>query len=496
MATKAKQVKSKLTLKSESVLLEEIELGLFTENSLRTYGEEVNLNRSVPDYRDGLKPVQRRILWSMHTMPSNQLIKTARVIGDVLGKYHPHAQAGVVGAVATLVVSATTPIEGVGNWGSIIDPPGADRYTNVLFSEYGKTFFHKNYLAISPLVLNYDGKDKEPLLIPATLPNLLLNGAEGIGLGLNTRIPAFTPGSLLPVLSEIAAGHDLKLTAVAKRLVLYHQYGGQPVKSPENTKRLLQLLETPQASVLWESPFEVDRDKKQLTISNFAPEVNPIKLIEDKVKPMVEVASVHSGKGVSYIIQFRKDLNFIDMDKAIAKIKKFTSSTISYQIYVTSRKLSKHDPSKFETKFSNLPLMKLMQLWVRYRIDLEKRSLEHQKRQAEEHLVYLKLLILACDSLDVIFKALRQPDPKAYLMKAMKLEDSEAEIILNLRVKQLSKLDQDKLNADTKEVHAKIKSLIALLKNPAKVVSEFLSEHAEKFALEKHDCSTQHVLKK
>lgn len=495
MATK-KSTKPKLTLKTEAVLLEDIELGLFTENALRTYGEEVNLNRSIPDYRDGLKPVQRRILWSMHTMPSNQLIKTARVIGDVLGKYHPHAQAGVVGAVATLVVSATTPIEGVGNWGSIIDPPGADRYTNVLFSEYGKTLFQKTYLAVSPLVLNYDGKDKEPLLLPAVLPNLLLNGAEGIGLGLTTRIPAFTPESLLPVLAEIAAGKIPTIEAIAKRLVPYHQYGGQPVKSLDNTKRLIQLLETPQASLLWESPFEVDRDKKQMTISNFAPEVNPIKLIEDKIKPMPEVATVHSGKGVSYIVQFRRDLNFNDLDKAIAKIKKFTSSTISYQIYVTSRRLSKHDDSKYETKFSNLPLMKLMQLWVRYRIDLESRSLQHQLDQAADHLLYLKLLIRACDSLDIIFKALRQPDPKAYLIRAMKLEDKEAEIILNLRVKQLSKLDQETLTEDVKEVQLKMKQLTLLLKNPAKVVSESLSAYATKFSRDKHDCSVQHTLHK
>jgi DNA gyrase/topoisomerase IV subunit A len=493
MATKPKKPATDYSLHAQGQLIEDVEIGAFTENALRIYGEEVNLNRSVPDFRDGLKPVARRILWALQGLPKDQLLKTARLIGEVLGKFHPHGDASISGAVTTAVTSSTNAIVGVGNWGSLIDPVGASRYTNVQMSAFGKTFFHRDYTPLTALVPNYDGKDKEPLTLPALLPNLLLNGAEGIGLGLNTRIPAFTPTSILPVLADMAEGATFEAKDLAKKLVFYHPYGGETLRTRENFKRITDFFSGTSGTVAWTSPFEVDRDKKQILISKFGPEINPIRLIEEKVKPLTEVSQVHSGKGVSYVIQVRRDLNFNEFDAFVEKFRKLVNSSISYQVYVTVRTLSKEDSTKYQTRFANVPIPKLMQMWVKYRIALEARSIAWRLSEAEKQLAYLRLLIRACDALDVIFAALRKDDPKSHLISKLKLTDEEADTILNLRVKQLSKLDQSRLEKEVKDVQVKIKSLKAL--KPNLEVAKFLNNAASCFSLEKHDCATQWTLK-
>jgi DNA gyrase/topoisomerase IV, subunit A len=421
----------------------------------------------------------------------NMLIASGKTIDGSLSLSCVH-NSSVVGAIGTTVVSNANPIAGVGNWGSIIDSIGADRYTNVLLSKYGKTFFHPSYLPLSTLIPNYDDKDVEPLFIPALLPNLLLNGAEGIGLGLTTKIPAFTPASLLPLLADMAEDKDISDKEIAKRLEFSHQYGGVAVKSKANFLKVIELLNATSASIQWTSPFEVDRDKKCITISNFGPEVNPITLIENKVKPLSEVSSVHSGKGVSYSIQIRKDLNFNEFDKFVEKFTKMVSTSISYQLYVTTSKMV---DGKKKVKFANVTLKDLMGRWVKYRIALEVASLKYRISVHEKRDLYLSLLIRACDSLDLIFKALRSSDPKASIVKGMKITEEEADIILNLKVRQLTKLDQDQLTAERKEIASKIQVLNKMLKQPKQVVADYLRNAVDQFTLERHDCSLQWTMK-
>ncbi len=121
--------------------VEEQELLKFAEDQMRVYGQETNLERSVPDYRDGLKPVGRRVLWGLSQLPKEQNVKSARVVGDVMGKYHPHGDLSIYTAVTTLVNFSVPPIDGEGGWGTLIDGPAAMRYTNVRLSPFGKTFF-------------------------------------------------------------------------------------------------------------------------------------------------------------------------------------------------------------------------------------------------------------------------------------------------------------------------------------------------------------------
>lgn len=499
----ATRKRSKPTIKTSSKevlfakqadLIEDVELGALTEANLRIYGEEVNLDRAVPDFRDGLKPVTRRTLWALNGM-GNQMVKTARLGGDTVGRYHPHGEGSVYGAIATQVVSPTPPITGVGNWGSIIDPPGAPRYTNVLMSQFGRTcFFHPKYTPLRTMVDNYDGKDKEPLFLPATLPNLLLNGVDGIGLGLTTRVPAFTPDSLLPILASMAVGKEPPVKEIARSLRPYHEYGGELVKSRENLNALIQLLTEPKASLKWTSPFETDEEKKTITIRRFGPEVNPVKLIDNWVKAQKEVASVHTGSGVSYVIQIRRDVNMNEFRAFVEKFRAKVTVSRSYEIYITRRSVNKENPARYDVAFKQVSLLQLMRIWVKYRIGLEVAAIEYQIKQSEEKLAYYELLLHAVANLDVVFKSLRQEDPRAYLMKHLKITEAQADTILDLKVRRLSKLDGEDISAKMKEERLHLKELKAQLKKPDVLVRDFLLDAAKNFKLTVNDWSTQWVL--
>lgn len=488
MATKKKPLG---LVRADAPPVQEVELGEHTANCLTIYGAEVNLDRAVVDIRDGLKPVTRRILWAMHTMRGEKLIKTARLVGETMGKYHPHGDASISGAVTTQVVTDTPPITGVGNWGSIIDPPAATRYTNVAMSKFGELFFHKNYLPLVNMVDNYDGKGKEPLVLPSLLPNVLMNGATGIGLGMATSYPSFTPKSLLNVLADLADGQKLSDEVIASRLEFYHKYGGVAEKSKHTTDALVALLGGPRATVRWKSPFTVNREAKEITISAFGPEISPVKLIEDWVKARPEVAMVYSGRGVSYTIRCRRDLNYQEFDLFVSKFEERVRSSQSYDLYVTKRVARDDDPSKYDVKFARMSLRRVLTSWLSYRIDLEKRSLEWQVAQCEKQIRYYDLLLHACANLDIIFEALRSPDPRAVIVKGLRISAEDADIILNLKVRQLSSLDGDEIRKHRGEQNALMKGLKQRLKKPQSEVATFLRHYAEEFKLVKNDWSTQ-----
>ena len=152
-------------------------------------------NRSMPDYRDGLKPVHRRILWALYKLGAtskSKFIKHSRISGDVSGKYHPHGSSSVEGATETMVKSPEPTVEGYGEWGDYQDKAAAARYVEVRLSKYAETqLLDQSYLKCVPMVPTYDGAFKEPVYLPAKLPNLLINGTEGIATGASNLIPSF-----------------------------------------------------------------------------------------------------------------------------------------------------------------------------------------------------------------------------------------------------------------------------------------------------------------
>jgi topoisomerase-4 subunit A len=448
-------------------------LGEFGTLNMGIYAEEVNLGRAVPDLIDGLKPVQRRVMWAASNL-GKDFVKTARVVGEVIGRYHPHGDASVSGAIVTMVQANTSVINGKGGWGNLIDPASAMRYTNCTLSNYGWSFFHPDYInkEVTSFVPNYDDSTVEPVSLPAMLPNVLLNGGEGIGVGTTTCLPTFTPESVIAVMIRLLKGEKLQPIDYAKAMKYSHVWGGTVVRSKENNKAWLEMFKQSTASVQFEAEIKIDRDTKSIEIDDWPPGLNPIKFIE-KVRAIPECDQAYNHKGATgFRIEMRKDHNYAQFDKFVEKVANATRTKRSFRINVTHRKSSIDDGVvTFDTAYLSLSIPELMIKWLRERLLLEKRSLEFRIRKQDAAIAYSKLLIFAANNADAIIKVVRTaPDPLKQLMKQFKLTDIQANQILDLQLRKLSKLDQTVIQTKLKEQQQHLKQLSEWLAKPKRKV--------------------------
>lgn len=447
-------------------------LAEFGKMAMGIYADEVNLGRAVPDLIDGLKPVQRRLMWAASNL-GHDFVKSARLVGETMGRLHAHGDASIGGALVTMVQSNVPPFRGKGGWGNLIDPASAMRYTNCTLSDYGWSFFGKDYIAkqVTSFVPNYDDTWVEPVSLPALLPNVLLNGGDGIGVGTTTCLPTFTAESVVSVLTRLLSGEKLGPLDYAKTLKPCYRYGGRLVKSKENADAWLALFKSASSSVQFEAELFVDRDNKSIEIDDWPHGLNPVKFIE-KIRAMPECDQAYNHKGATgFRIEMRKDHNFDQFDKFVTKVQNATRVRRSYKINVTHRQVDIDDGVvKFKTAYLSLSVPELLLTWLRERLQLEKRSLTYRISKQDELISYSKLLIYASDHLDTIFKALRQADSKEYLVKRLTLTPAQADQILDLKVRQLSKLDQDSLKKKLKEQQTHLKELKDWLSKPKKKV--------------------------
>jgi len=468
MATKKQKVTGRSLVPAEDQHVVEETLRSFGKRNMTTYAVAVNLDRSVPDLFDGMKPVQRRILWTMSQMSSG-LNKAGEVVGAVLGKYHPHGDLAVYGAMVTMVHLPTPAIYGEGNWGNMTDGAAAYRYTNCKLTNYGSSFFDQDYInkEVTSFVPNYNDKYVEPVTLPAQLPNVLLNGGEGIGVGITTHLPTFTPESMVNVLIRMFKGEKLQAEDFAKSLEFNHKWGGQMVRSTENKKQWMSMFKSSAAAVQFESELEVDRDGKKITISDWPPGTNLESFVK-KVRVMPETQRCYNSKGSStYTIECKPSYNYAQFDKFVEKVRKATLQKRSFKINVTLREAQTVDGvTTFETKFLALSVPELILQWCRMRVQLELRSLAYRIKKQEEAIAYSELLIYAVNKLDLVFKALRTADPDAALVRLLKITPEQAKQILDLQVRKLSKLDHDQLKVKLKEQKVLLKQLQTWQKKP------------------------------
>jgi len=451
-------------------IVREESLGDFGTREMQVYADEVNLGRAIPDLIDGLKPVQRRILWAASHM-GRDFVKTARVVGDVIGKYHPHGDVGTASAITTIVQSNVPALSGKGNWGSLIDSAAAMRYTNVKLSQYGWSMFDPDYInaQVTSFVPNYDDTCTEPVSLPALLPNVLLNGGEGIGVGAGTTtcLPTFTPESVAAVIVRLLSGEKLDAMAYARTLKYANRYGGKLVISKENKTAWLKLFTQSTASVQFESTLVVDRDNKVIEFDDWPEGLSPLKFIA-KMRQLPEVANAFNHKGSTGVrIEMRKDHNFAQFDSLVEKVQRATRVRRAFKVNVTHRTSEINDGVvSFTTKYLSLSVPALLMTWLRERLALERRSLAYRQAKQQAAIDYSKLLILASTKLDLIFKALRTKDSKAYLMQHMALTAEQADQILELRVRQLSSLDQDQVKSKLTLQLAHLKQLKLWMAKP------------------------------
>lgn len=468
----------------DKITVAEEHLEIKADEEYYAYGLAVIEDRAIFGDIDGLKPVTRRALWAAHEMGlrhNGTRDKSAKVVGKTMGDYHPHGDAAIYGAVVTAANTSQKLFDGEGNWGTMTDPPAAMRYTNLRLTKYADmVFFDRFYLAVRDEVENYDGSRKEPLILPSLLPNALLNGNFGIAPGVNTRTPTITLASLVPVListfkrgkCDAAMCIDLELTT---------EYGARLRKTRTLQSELREFYKTGKGRFIFDSvPKLVAKDT--IRIDRFAPFSN-IESVLAKVEKVNGVIATRDDSdkndpyGNAYTVIFSKTTTGGRLKVAIKRVMECFSSALSYSMQVSERFL---DPKRPEggKKLHPTTVPDLINLWCKYRTDLEKRACTYWTAKRKEEIAYLNLMRLAVKNRRFIIQALdknlNDEGLAAYIAKGLKITVDQANAILDLKVRQLKALEDKVLIDKIKALKEEIAGYAERIKHPAKYIVKHL----------------------
>ncbi len=447
------------------------------------YAMSVITARALPDVRDGLKPVHRRILYTMHRMgltASAKTRKSAAVVGDVLGKYHPHGDVAVYDAMVKMAqdFSMRYPlIIGQGNFGSIDgDSAAAMRYTEAKMSKISAELLgdiDKETVNWHP---NYDGTLKEPEVLPAAVPNILLNGTLGIAVGMATNIP---PHNLTEVVNAMTHLID-NPEATVEDLTQFISGPDFPTGAVVyNKKDLLHAYTTGRGGVVARGVAEIVEDKKgnfQIVITSIPYRVNKAEGIVERIADLVRDKKVDGIRGLR--------------DESTKDIRVVVELKVGAQPQKVLNALYKHTPLEDSFHFNmvmlvggvpqTMPLKSILQEFIKHRQDVVRRRTQFDLTKAQDREHILLGLKKALDMIDEVIKTIRASkdvnDARANLIKKFKFSELQANAILEMRLQKLANLERKKIEDELKEVQALIEEFTALLKSEKKMLALIKTE--------------------
>lgn len=442
----------------------------YGKEAMTRYGLAVIEDRALPDYRDGWKPVHRKILWSMHRLgltSGSKHKKSARIVGDVLGKYHPHSDSATYGAMVTMANSPMPTVDGDGNWGNITDNAAAYRYTNARLSAYAdNVMFHKHYSPVTELVPNFDGSEKEPLVLNNLLPNAILNGSYGIGVAITSCVPSFHPDGVRTLLQLAFSGTKITPALCLKHLEFNYPYGGECIS---DDKTLLNFYATGEGRIQFESQAKFDPSKRRITFTGFAPNINLEKTLERVsgfkfVSDAMDNSSMENGNCAVVILAKvpQKDYNAC-VDKVIAEF----DSALSFKMNFIERYIANANRDVRARLLPTMSLPVFFDKWCTWRLSIETASLKFRLAKCQSKVDYLGLLILAIRNKPVLKQSLDEKDPVAFLATKLKIKPEQAQVIFNEKLWRYTKLSEAELLKDIAETQRLAGQLQSWLKNPA-----------------------------
>lgn len=465
------------------------------KSSYIDYSMSVIVSRALPDVKDGLKPVHRRVLYGMNELglaPNRPYKKSARIVGEVLGKYHPHGDKAVYDTMVRMVqdFSLRYPlVDGQGNFGSIDgDSPAAMRYTEARLAKISETLLRdldKNTVDFSP---NFDDTLKEPSVLPSVIPNLLVNGSNGIAVGMATNIP---PHNLTEVINGICFLIK-NPTADIKKIMKFVSapdfptggiiYGYDPVIEAYTTGR-------GKINLRAVASIETEKNGKQsIIVSQLPYQVNKISLIETianlaRDKKIEDIASVNDESdrdGMRIVIGLKRDAN---AHVVMNNLYKHTQMSVTFGIIMLA--LVDGVP-----KILNLKQM--MEHFINHRLDVIIRRSKFELEAAEKRAHILEGYIIALDNIDEVIKVIKKskdtPSASEALQKKFKLSEIQAKAILDMRLQRLTGLERKKIEDEYKEILKTIERLKRILASDdlrREIVIEELNEIKQKFGDER-----------
>ncbi|MGD2187697.1 MAG: DNA gyrase subunit A [Desulfobacterales bacterium] len=477
--------------------LTEISIEKEMKKSYLDYAMSVIIGRALPDVRDGLKPVHRRVLYAMRELKNDwnkPYKKSARIVGDVIGKFHPHGDAAVYDTIVRLAqdFSMRYPlVDGQGNFGSIDgDPPAAMRYTEIRMMRLAHEMLEDLEKETVDFIPNYDESLLEPTVLPAKIPDLLINGSAGIAVGMATNIPPHNLSEVIEALKALIDNPEISVDELIQLIPGPDFPTGGMIYGTEGIKAAYQ---TGRGAVRIRARLIVEKDKRTqretLVITELPYQVNKAKLIE-KIAELIRDKTI---EGIRYV---RDESDREGMRIALGLKKDQIAGVIINQLYKHTR-MENSFGIIFLAVVNGRPeilnLKEILHYFILHRKDIIVRRTRYDLRKAEDQAHILEGLKIALDNLDDVVALIRAskspPEAKSQLVKKFSLTEKQAQAILDMRLQRLTGLERNKIQQDYKNIIkdiARFKEILASEKLVLNIIKEELSEIQEKFGDERY----------
>lgn len=461
------------------------------EKSYLDYAMSVIVSRALPDLRDGLKPVHRRILYAMQDIgarPNSSYYKSARIVGEVLGKYHPHSDTAVYDSMVRMAQDFSLRamlIDGQGNYGSIDnDPPAAMRYTEARLSSIAEEMLANLHEETVDFEENFDGSLKEPVVLPTRLPNLLINGGAGIAVGMATNIPTHNPYEICEAVNFLI---DNPLSEDAELLKI--------VKGPDfptgglilGREGIQSAYMTGKGSVMMRAVAEIEESKNdrfRIVIKELPYQVNKAGLVEKiadlsrdkKIEGISEIRDESDREGIRVVIELRRATQPMVV---LNNLYKLTPMQTSFAVNMVA--LDKGTPK-------TLTLKQALQGFIEFREEVVNRRSKFELKNAKNRIHILDGLLIALADIDKVISTIRNSkdseEATANLISEFKLSDIQAKAILEMQLRRLAALETEKIKNEHKSLEERIKELEIIIDDKARrlaIVKEETIEVSQKF---------------
>ncbi|MGD8865862.1 MAG: DNA gyrase subunit A [Anaerolineales bacterium] len=465
-------------------LIKQIDIDDEMQQSYLDYAMSVIVSRALPDARDGFKPVHRRILYAMHAMgmrPDSPFRKSARIVGEVLGKYHPHGDMAVYDAMVRMAQPFSMRyelIEGQGNFGSIDgDPPAAMRYTEARLDPLSMEIMTDLGKDTVPFVENFDGSLREPIVLPSTVPNMLVNGAYGIAVGMSTSIPPHNMGEICDALIHMLANWSKLDDVTVEELMEFipgpdFPTGGIILQDKERGRTLSSAYGRGRGKITLQARAHIEdagRGRSRVIITELPYQTNKSNLIEriaklardGKLEGLTDLRDESDREGLRIVLEISKAG---DPEKMLSTLYKRTPMRGTFSIIMLA--LVDGEPRM-------LGLKQALKVFLEHRLEVIKRRTEYDLARAKEREHILAGLKIAIDNLDEVIALIRKSKDAEQahqrLQKKFKLSEIQAQAILDMPLKRLSSLERKKIVQEHKEIKKLIKELESLLRSPKKM---------------------------
>lgn len=464
-------------------------LRLFTEKAYLDYSMYVILDRALPHIGDGLKPVQRRIIYAMSELGLTALAKykkSARTVGDVLGKFHPHGDSACYEAMVLMAqaFSYRYPlIDGQGNWGSQDDPKSfaAMRYTESRLTRYAQALLTELSDGTVEWLANFDATLEEPKLLPARLPNILLNGASGIAVGMATDIPSHNLGEVVNACIRLLDEPNTSLAELCEWIIGPDFPSAAEIITPR--AEICAIYQQGQGVIRARAVYT--KEKNQIVITDLPYQVSGAKIIEqiaeqirDKKLPLVEDLRDESDHEHPTRLVIVPRSNRVDNETLMAHLFATTDLERSYRINLNMIGLDGRPKVK--------NLLVILQEWLAYRLATVRKRLAFHLDKILHRLHLLEGFLIVYVHIDEVIKIIRQyDDPNIRLIKRFKLSDIQANAILEIRLRQLAKLEEIKLQTEQEHLSAerdKLQKILSSKTQLKRLIRAELQEDAKRYA--------------